>query len=315
MTTTRKVATILRDVGHGRIVFPGATVPDRLRAFAEQFDRRLEKYLSPVDGVPVELLEAVRSSALAPGKRVRPYLVMTCCKLVGGRASGAWPAAAAVECVHAFSLIHDDLPALDDDDLRRGLPTCHKEFGEATAILAGDALLALSFELLSRHVRDPELAVKMVTELARASGWAGMIGGELADLLGESHPPELELTQRIHEQKTGALFRSACCLGALAGYADAKTRTRLSRFGQSLGRAFQIADDLLDVSTATNQTGKRVGKDESAGKQSFPRCVGIERARTAAREAVQDAIEVLKPFGAKADDLRALAVFVMARDY
>lgn len=315
MTTTRKAATLLRDVGHRRIAFPGATVPDRLRVFAEQFDRRLEKYLAPVDDVPVELLEAVRCSALAPGKRVRPYLVVTCCKLVGGRANWAWPVAAAVECVHAFSLIHDDLPALDDDDLRRGLPTCHKEFGEATAILAGDALLALSFELLSRHVRDPVLVVKMVTELARATGWAGMIGGELADLLGESHPPELELTRRIHERKTVALFRAACCLGALAGRADAKTRTRLSLFGQSLGRAFQIADDLLDVSTAVNQTGKRVGKDEPSGKQSFPRCVGIERARAAAREAVQDAIEVLEPFGAKADDLRALAVFVMARDY
>ena len=175
----------------------GDSFPERLKEFARQFDQRFERFLQPDDEVPSELVEAICYSALGPGKRIRPYLVIRCCELAIGRSEDAWPAAAAVECVHAFSLIHDDLPAMDDDDVRRGRPTCHKKFGEATAILAGDALVVLSFELLARHVEDPALSIRLVQELARGTGWVGMIGGQTADLHGQSRPPTFELAQYI----------------------------------------------------------------------------------------------------------------------
>ena len=265
--------------------------------------------------MPPLLLEAVRYSALAPGKRLRPYLVVRCCELVGGERDRAWPVAAAVEFVHTFSLIHDDLPAMDDDDLRRGLPTCHKKFGEAAAILAGDALVVFAFELLGRQVEDRRLAAEAVGQLARAAGWSGMIGGQTADLTGEKKEPELELTQYIHERKTAALFEGACRLGALAGGATPADVARLGRFGQMLGRAFQIADDLLDLTATQEAMGKNVGKDAAAGKQTFPQCVGMERSRLAARETADRAVAQLEPFGPAADDLRALAKYVVARNY
>ncbi len=289
--------------------------PEVLTPFATVFDEHLAAYLTPRGDVPPELLEAIRYSALAPGKRLRPYLVTRCCELVGGSVADAWPVAAAVECIHAFSLVHDDLPTMDDDDLRRGQPACHKKFGEATAILVGDALVVLAFEILGREVEDRAVAGQLVLELATGTGWSGMIGGQTADVLGQSKAPSVELAEYIHERKTARLFEIACRMGAIAGHAQAELVAALGRFGQMMGRAFQIADDLLDVTSTAEALGKGAGKDAKAGKQTFPRCVGTKQSRIAAHDAVEAAVAALRTFGPQADDLRALARYVVDRHY
>lgn len=298
---------------------PIAAVLDR---FAERFDRRFSTFLETVKDEPASLVDAMRYSALAPGKRIRPFLVSECCRLVGGSAEEAVPAAAAIECVHAFSLIHDDLPAMDDAELRRGRPTSHVQFGEALAILAGDALLALAFELLaapsvtereeqSRSLeRRSDRVAALVGELARSTGRAGMIGGQVMDLEGEGQPIDLRRVEPIHRCKTARLFEAACRMGAISGGASAADRDKLGRYGFHLGRAFQIADDLLDVTARAAQTGKSVGRDTEAGKQTYPACVGIEASRTAARSAAEEATEALATFGIQAQALRELAGFV-----
>lgn len=290
-------------------------IQDLLESFAAEFDRYLDRVLGARGDVPAELSAAIRHAALAPGKRIRPFLAVSCCRLVGGKRDDAWPVAAAVECIHAFSLIHDDLPAMDNDDLRRGRPTCHKEFGEAMAILAGDALVMLAFELLARDVRDPRQIGPLVRELAQGAGWSGMIGGQVADILGESQPPAIERAICIHERKTASLIAAACRMGALVGGSAADSVDRLGKYGVFLGKAFQIADDLLDVSASADVMGKETGKDAGAHKQSYPACVGVEQSRTAAKAAVDQAIVTLEPFGDTAADLRSLARFVVSRSY
>jgi geranylgeranyl diphosphate synthase type II len=284
-----------------------------LKRFAEGFDQQFSKFLESAKNAPPTLVEAMRYSALAPGKRVRPYLVTECCRLVGGTPEAALPAAAAIECIHVFSLIHDDLPALDNADLRRGRPTSHVRFGEAMALLAGDALLALALELLATHVADSARAAALVRELAQATGYEGMIAGQVADIEGESQPIERARVDYIHRFKTARLLEAACRMGALCGGADAAAAERLSRYGIHLGCAFQIADDLLDVTGSTEQAGKNVAKDAGAGKQTYPACVGIEGSREAARAAVQDALAALEPFGPEGAALRSLAEYVVAR--
>ena len=292
----------------------------RLRAFAARFDTHFERLLTPAQPAPQRIRDAVRYAALAPGKRLRPYLVVRCCELVGGREDDAWPVASAIECVHAFSLVHDDLPAMDDDDLRRGKPTCHIQFDEATAILAGDALVTLAFELLTR-TNEPAVAARpvipvcrLVRELAEGTGWAGMIGGQMDDISGQSQPPDLDRTISIHRRKTARLFETACRLGALVGGGDDARVDALGSYGQSLGRAFQIADDLLDVTANAEALGKTTGKDALACKQTFPRIVGIEGSRTAARELVDAAVAAVSGFGPEADDLRTLARWAIDRN-
>lgn len=289
------------------------SIADRLLAFAADFDPRLDAYLRAPADVPSRLIEAMRYSALAPGKRIRPYLVVRCCELCGGDRAAAWPAAAAIECVHAFSLIHDDLPAIDNDDLRRGRPTCHRQFDEATAILAGDALLARAFEIAA--TANASWANRLVLELACGTGRQGMIGGELADVVAEAEPASLERTRFIHERKTGSLMAAACRMGALSGGGDASSMARLGRFGLQLGLAFQIADDVLDATSTPSALGKATGKDATAGKQTYPRCIGLEASRTAAAAVSQSGRRELEPFGAAADDLRELASYVIDRNY
>jgi geranylgeranyl diphosphate synthase type II len=289
--------------------------PDCLKEFATEFDREFGRLLQPPEDVPPILAEAMRYSALSPGKRIRPYLVARCCELAGGSRSGVWYVGAAVECVHAFSLIHDDLPAMDDDDLRRGRPTCHRKFGEAIAILAGDALMMLAFELLARHCPDPVRLPKLVLSLAKGGGWSGMIGGQAADVLGENEPPSIERARYIHERKTAALFEASCAMGVIASGGTDEVLSALTAYGKHLGQAFQITDDLLDVTSTSQLMGKRVGKDVSAGKQTFPECVGMERSRAAARESASEAFARLAPFGEDADDLRSLANYVVDRNY
>jgi len=288
---------------------------DALETFASEFDPHFEPLLTPGDDVPERLQQAVRHSALAPGKRIRPYLLVRCCELAGGSRERVWQVAAAIECVHAFSLIHDDLPAMDDDDLRRGRPTCHRAFDEATAILAGDALLARAFELLATCDLPGDCRGRLVADLAAGTGWRGMIGGQAADVEGEKLPPDVELARYIHERKTAALFEKACRMGVTAGGGADDLIDRLGMFGHHLGVAFQIADDLLDVLQTDTQLGKRTGKDAQAGKQSFPRCVGLEDARVAARASLNDALACLDVFDTEAEDLRRLARYVVDRNY
>jgi geranylgeranyl diphosphate synthase type II len=288
---------------------------EALARFAADFDAELARLLALPEGVPVELSESMRYTALLPGKRVRPFLVCRCCELVGGRREEAWPAAAAIECVHAFSLIHDDLPALDNDDLRRGRPANHKVHGENIAILAGDALLTLAFELLSRAKGDPSRSLEMVRSLSRAVGWEGMIGGQTADVLSEGQPPILDTVRSIHERKTAALIEAACRLGALAGGGSAEQVEALGRYGQFLGLAFQIADDLLDVEGSDRRLGKKTGKDRARGKQTYPACVGTGRSRDAACELVGRACEAIAAFRPAGDDLAELARYVVDRDF
>ncbi len=287
----------------------------RLTRWSAEFDRRFESLLTPDQNVPPQLVEAVHYSALAGGKRLRPFLVTRCCEICGGSAEDALPVAAAIECVHAFSLIHDDLPCMDDDDFRRGKPSNHKQFGEAVAILAGDALLALSFELIARHVSTSDRARAITLELARASGWAGMIGGQAADIAGESQPVSLERVEYIHLRKTAKLFEVACRIGAIAAGAPQAAVAALAEYGGFLGLAFQIADDLLDVTASQDDMGKRVGKDVLAGKQTFPAAVGVEESRAAMTRAVDASVGALEMFSNEAKDLRTLASFVVQRQH
>jgi geranylgeranyl diphosphate synthase type II len=203
---------------------------------------------------------------------------------------------------------------MDNDDLRRGQPTNHKKFGEATAILAGDALLALAFETLATRVTDPARSAALTAELARGAGWRGMIGGQMADLLGEDQAPDLETVRSIHARKTGALFQAACRMGGIAGGGTADQLERLGEYGRHMGLAFQIADDVLDVSSTATRLGKSVGKDAAQSKQTYPACVGISESRAMAAEEVAAAIQSLDEFGPRAEDLRDLARFALARE-
>ncbi len=261
------------------------------------------------------LFDSIEYSTAAGGKRARPILVLESCRLCGGDEALAIPAAIAVECIHAFSLIHDDLPAMDDDDLRRGQPTCHKKFGEATAILTGDSLIVLAFELLTDYTGDAATVAGLVRELAQGAGWSGMIGGQMSDLLGQSQPPDPAVVERIHAKKTARLFESACRLGVMVGNGSEEQLAALGRFGQMMGRAFQVADDLLDVTSSEATLGKGVDKDASLGKQSYPRCVGLEESAALAQQHVALAVEALAGLGREADDLRALAAYAIDRKY
>jgi geranylgeranyl pyrophosphate synthase len=289
------------------------SIPDRLAAWARHFDEKFDRLLAPAPGVPSKLGEAVRYAAGSGGKRVRPFIVTRVCQLCGGNEDAALPGAAALECVHAFSLVHDDLPAMDNDDFRRGRPTCHKAYGEAVAILAGDALLALAFEILTTHIDDPVRASKAVCELARGTGGTGMIGGQVNDILSEHLAPDVNLVREIHRGKTARLFETAGRLGAICGGATEAQSSAAAAFGHHLGLAFQIADDILDVTGSAAEMGKAVAKDAEAGKQTYPAAVGLEESRRIARELADQAVAALQPFGPAADDLRELVRFVIER--
>lgn len=290
-----------------------STIADRLAEWARRFDARFEALLAPVPGVPATLAEAVLYAAGSGGKRVRPYIVTRVCELCGGTADDALAPAAALECVHAFSLVHDDLPAMDNDDFRRGRPTCHKAFGEAQAILAGDALVTLAFEILATRISDPVKATRAVAELAAGAGWAGMIGGQINDIQSEKLAPDLALVKEIHRGKTARLFETAARLGAIAAGANPGQTAAAADFGQHLGLAFQVADDLLDVTGNAAEMGKAVAKDADAGKQTYPAAVGVQESRRIARELADRALAALEPFGTPADDLRELVRFVIER--
>jgi geranylgeranyl diphosphate synthase type II len=258
------------------------------------------------------LLESVEYSLVGGGKRLRPVLVLEACRVCGGTEEAAWPAALAVEYIHTFSLIHDDLPAMDDDDLRRGKPTSHKVFGEGLAILAGDWLVAHAFDLLVSESVDREIAPDLVRALA--NGTRDMISGQAADIAGEQQPTDAELVQFIHRHKTARLLEASCEMGALCGRASADELEGMAKYGRHLGLAFQITDDLLDRGGAAEDVGKRVGKNKDALKQTYPAAFGIAESRRQARGEAEAAAAALERFGARADHLRNLAWYVLARD-
>ncbi|MEM8874817.1 MAG: polyprenyl synthetase family protein [Planctomycetota bacterium] len=265
--------------------------------------------------VPGRLWEALQYSVTAGGKRLRPALVLRFAALANGQALDAAPApkalaaAVAIELIHTFSLVHDDLPAMDDDDLRRGRPTVHKAYDEATAILVGDALVTMAFELLARD-GDAGLCV----ELARASGPIGMIGGQMLDIAAEGQTLALEQLQDVHRRKTGALLTAACRLGVMAAGGGADVLLAATRYGRHLGLAFQITDDLLDATSTAEKTGKATGKDVAAGKNTYPALLGVDGARAAADQQLAAAVDTLESFGELAISLRELARFVADRD-
>jgi len=290
------------------------SVRDLLRDCAARTDAALAELMSGGSRAPARLMEAMRYSLEAGGKRLRPALVLLSCRACGGNDATALPAAVAMECIHTFSLIHDDLPAMDNDDLRRGRPTNHRVFGEAVAILAGDGLLALAFELLTHCPTTPATIVAMVRELAAATGWQGMIGGQVEDILGERARPDAARVDRIHALKTARLIEASCRLGALAAGAEESWLAALGRYGQALGMAFQVVDDLLDVTATTAVLGKGAGKDETREKQTYPRVFGLEASRARARDLVQDAKAALDILGDRAEPLLELADFVVQRE-
>ena len=296
-----------------------------LAAKADVINRTLSGLLDEKPQIQQNLKQALAYTLKSPGKRLRSALVLWCCELVSGRANtNAQIAAAAIEMVHTYSLVHDDLPVMDDDDLRRGLPTCHKAFGEATAILTGDALLTLAFELLAKRIDDTDMAVKLIGELASAAGAEGMIAGQMADLLAEEKDSRKEkikiselsgetLLEYIHINKTAKMFRCAAAMGAITGRATDEQIAKLSEYGLRLGLAFQIADDILDISATSEALGKTAGKDVRQGKATYPAVLGLEKSKDVARKLADQAVEALTSFGPEAKLLRKLPLTLLER--
>ncbi|HLF59234.1 MAG TPA: farnesyl diphosphate synthase [Alphaproteobacteria bacterium] len=275
----------------------------------------MERLLPKADGLEARVFEGMRYAIMAGGKRLRPFLVMTAAQLFNVAQKSALRVAAAVEMIHTYSLVHDDLPAMDNDDLRRGQPTCHVKFGEATAILVGDALLTHAFGILTDPAThsDPEVRCELVSALAAAAGAAGMVGGQMMDLEAENRPLDIGAITRLQRLKTGELIAYSCEAGAILGKAPAPLRHALKAFAHDLGLAFQIADDLLDTVGSEEDLGKKVGKDASAGKATFVSILGVERARAQALMLAEQAVAHLDLFEEKADLLRDVARFVVER--
>ncbi len=287
-----------------------------LDAIGNAIDQRFDRLLPIPEDPRRRLYEAMRYCAIGGGKRMRPLLVVAACDLFHVDKERALRVAIAVECIHCYSLIHDDLPCMDDDDMRRGKPTLHKEYGEATAVLAGDALHALAFEVIADEAthEDPFVRSELVRELARASGPAGMAGGQMMDLVAESEVFDLPTTTRLQQLKTGALISFCLEAGAIMGRVGDQQRKRLRGYAKDLGLAFQIADDVLDVEGDSARTGKAVRKDEEAGKATFVSLLGLDRAKQQAEMLIDQAIGHLSGFGQEADLLRAIARFAIERD-
>lgn len=288
-----------------------------MKETAAAVDRRFSVVLKQNDGLEGRLIEATRYASIGAGKRLRPLLVVGSSQLFGVDLNSAIHVGTAVECIHTYSLIHDDLPAMDDDDLRRGRPTVHKAYDEATAILAGDGLQALAFEMLAAEDThaDPHVRLELVTALAKASGFAGMVGGQAIDIAAEKEA-DLDLGAITHLQrlKTGALILFSAEAGGILGKADPFHREALRGYAQAVGLAFQIADDLLDVEGDAQTVGKAVQKDADAGKATFVSLMGVDRARAQAAFLIDQALEHLDGFGEEASLLRGLARFVITRD-
>ena len=302
---------------------PATDLKSFLASAAARTDAFLKAFLDSLADSPRKLSESMAYSLLGPGKRIRPALVLLSYQAAGGddpEFATAMPPAAAIEMIHCFSLIHDDLPAMDNDDLRRGRPTNHKVYGDALAILAGDALNTLPFELLASRITKPDLAVKLIRELTRATGPEGMIGGQVLDTC---HPQEartgasatLADLQQIHRMKTGALIRCACRMGALCANPPAATLDAIDTYGRAIGLAFQITDDILDVTATEEQMGKKTNKDAAIGKLTYPSLVGLDQSRKYLADQVRIAADVGSRLGPHATLLSQLAHDLAARTH
>jgi geranylgeranyl diphosphate synthase type II len=293
-----------------------------LRSYLQEkcdlLDLALHEFSSMEDGPSTPLFEAMRYSLMAGGKRVRPILMLAGVEAVGGDPSGFMPFACAIEFIHTYSLIHDDLPAMDDDDLRRGRPTCHKVFGEAVAILAGDGLLTRAFELMTDHSLvgniSPKAVIKAISIISRAAGSSGMVGGQTADIIFEGKDVDPDTLFFIHSHKTGALIQASVEAGGLLGGGDAVEVERLRAYGAALGLAFQIIDDILDVEGDRAVMGKSAGSDAKKKKATYPSLIGIGEAKKKASILIDEAISALLCFDERADPLRAIARYVVERD-
>lgn len=294
-----------------------ASLPVSLEQIGDDIDRLFDSLLLVPSDSRARLYEAMRHAAIGGGKRLRPLLVVAACSLFNVDRDRALRVGLAVECVHVYSLIHDDLPCMDDDDLRRGKPTVHRAFEESTAILAGDSLHALAFEVLADEAthEDPFVRAELIAELARAAGPSGMAGGQMMDLMAEQATLDIVSITRLQQLKTGALIGFCLEAAAIMGRIPAEARTGLRGYARDLGLAFQIADDLLDAQGEEAKTGKRVGKDGVAGKETFVSLLGPERARQQADLLVAQAVEHLHHYGDEADLLRAIARFAAERDH
>ena len=278
----------------------------------------LERLVPAEDQYPARLHRAMRYSLLAGGKRLRPVLVLATAEAVGGRVSDALNTACALECIHTYSLIHDDLPCMDDDDMRRGKPTCHKEFDEATAVLAGDGLLTLAFKFLAESAfsgADRSALLRVVFEVAHGAGPAGMVGGQMVDIESEGKEITFPDLENIHIRKTGALIRASVRAGAIIGGANTDDLKALTRYAESIGLAFQIADDILDVEGSSNLAGKRLGADAKKDKATYPALIGLTESKERAKELVARALSSLDRFDERADPLREIARYIIARDH
>jgi geranylgeranyl diphosphate synthase type II len=285
---------------------------DSLEHKRELIESALDQYTQFPADCPARLREAIRHSLLVPGKRLRPILVMLAAEACGGTSEAALPAACAVELIHTYSLIHDDLPSMDDDDTRRGRPTCHKKYGEAVAVLAGDALLSLAFEVLARDIQPPEVAAACCATLAQASGATALVGGQCDDVCLDLASGSTKLLEAIHNRKTGALFLAALRLGGLVAQASDEQQAALEKFGANLGLAFQITDDLLDHHEEGRLAAKKA-KDAERAKLTFPNLLGVESSRGQVQRLIQEAHAALEPLGQGARSLRALAAFIAER--
>jgi geranylgeranyl diphosphate synthase type II len=290
-----------------------------LKERQQRIDAALDRYLPAEDTLPQQLHKAIRYSVFAGGKRIRPILMLAACETVGGDIEQVIPAACAMEMIHTYSLIHDDLPAMDDDDFRRGRPTCHKVFGEALAILAGDALQTEAFLLLSDMAagqgEGAEAGRRVINTIARCAGSRGMVGGQVVDMDSEGREIDLPTLEYIHTRKTGALILASVQAGALLGGSDQTAFEALSRYAEAAGLAFQVADDILDIVGDQAVLGKDVGSDVARGKATYPALLGLEQARGRARELRDMALTALSGFGEQADPLREIARYIVDRSF
>lgn len=290
------------------------TLPDFFETDRALIEQALERILPPEDAQPFSIHRAMRYSVFAGGKRLRPVLCVEAARMFTGELDAALQAGCAIEFIHTYSLIHDDLPALDNDDFRRGKPTCHKMFGEALAILAGDALLTLAFETLAKAPAPPARLLRIIAETGAAAGTVnGMVGGQVADIEAERKPASGAELEYIHRSKTAALIRSAIVAGAIAGGASDDAAARLARFGENIGWAFQVVDDILDVEESSAALGKTAGKDQAQQKATYPGLYGLEKSRAIAKELENKALDELAPYGERAFRLRDLARYLVAR--
>jgi geranylgeranyl diphosphate synthase type II len=289
---------------------------DYLISRQKMVDAALQRYLPKPTVKPHTIHKAMRYSVFAGGKRLRPILCLAAAESCGGEAAAALPLACAIECIHTYSLIHDDLPCMDDDDLRRGMPTSHKVFGEGIAVLTGDALLTFAFELAAEVPGWPRYPLKeIIQELAVAAGSRRLIAGQVVDLESEGKRVLLPLLRFIHESKTAALLRATIRFGAMSANATPARLESLSRFGMALGLAFQVIDDILDVTQSSETLGKSAGKDVAAEKATYPSVVGLEESRKVAKKLTEEAHRSLQSFGRKADTLHGIADYLLDREY